>query len=619
MPPKKRAKIYQRTFIGCWTCRRRKIKCDAQRPHCQRCTKSKLTCEGYDVKLNWSNPLILKNNEMINYEIDDNDESSTFQRSNIKLCKWNYYKYYQDIDDDLEELNEIIGKKGPFTLFRYKDNEEEEDVDRIDQHHTINTNQKNNNNITTTSNSIPIHKKLIKFIKISIFFKNLSSITIPNLSLPSYQPTHSNYDIIKDTDDLLSIPKEIISHFQKIRNVMGKIFMTQDEDIINIISDLIKHSLSEFIITQSPINQLLILNYILISKLLTKDNNLDELKNIYNKSQSIFQKIQPQQSNTWYLNLILIIMINSTLGIYNPSIFKHHPTSNINTIITNHYNHLKSINHLLNHAQFSIDPQFSQIYEDITQDYNLLKHPSSFKHHHSNNGYGFIQIHSQETPHDEIIKIPKIIDEDDDDDLPPPTIVINFQQEEETPDSEDQELQDDNSKPLFQFEDYETPGKVFGVSKGLVLVFQELVKLINHKKFFSKLGRGISRNFPRVLADFEDLLIKSNTMVKGVLDQGFYQVLIILFYKLILNYPKVLLLENFKILEKYQKQMGIFWFIKNLFDKDLNFEKNVLEVEEDEDEIWGNNWECKQLILEMNDDDWDEFLEKRGIQGVFIL
>lgn len=47
--PVKRSK----TFTGCWTCRRRCLKCDEKRPACERCLRAKISCEGYDVKLVW--------------------------------------------------------------------------------------------------------------------------------------------------------------------------------------------------------------------------------------------------------------------------------------------------------------------------------------------------------------------------------------------------------------------------------------------------------------------------------------------------------------------------------------------------------------------------------------
>ncbi|RKP30473.1 hypothetical protein METBISCDRAFT_16245 [Metschnikowia bicuspidata] len=47
MPPR------SRNFDGCWTCRRRKIKCDRRRPRCLRCVRAGFQCQGYGVALSW--------------------------------------------------------------------------------------------------------------------------------------------------------------------------------------------------------------------------------------------------------------------------------------------------------------------------------------------------------------------------------------------------------------------------------------------------------------------------------------------------------------------------------------------------------------------------------------
>ncbi|KID73924.1 Fungal Zn binuclear cluster domain containing protein, partial [Metarhizium brunneum ARSEF 3297] len=44
-----------RTFSGCWTCRSRRIKCDERRPVCDRCSRARIACQGYGVRLNWTN------------------------------------------------------------------------------------------------------------------------------------------------------------------------------------------------------------------------------------------------------------------------------------------------------------------------------------------------------------------------------------------------------------------------------------------------------------------------------------------------------------------------------------------------------------------------------------
>ncbi|KAH7088462.1 hypothetical protein FB567DRAFT_339222 [Paraphoma chrysanthemicola] len=38
---------------GCWTCRRRKVRCDRAFPDCQNCAKSIIVCEGYGKRLKW--------------------------------------------------------------------------------------------------------------------------------------------------------------------------------------------------------------------------------------------------------------------------------------------------------------------------------------------------------------------------------------------------------------------------------------------------------------------------------------------------------------------------------------------------------------------------------------
>ncbi|KAJ6113998.1 hypothetical protein N7523_007315 [Penicillium sp. IBT 18751x] len=47
-------KLRTKTFTGCWTCRTRRVKCDDERPHCHRCQRSGWQCQGYGLRLGWS-------------------------------------------------------------------------------------------------------------------------------------------------------------------------------------------------------------------------------------------------------------------------------------------------------------------------------------------------------------------------------------------------------------------------------------------------------------------------------------------------------------------------------------------------------------------------------------
>lgn len=50
------SKRVKRTFTACWTCRRRRIRCDGEVPHCSACKKHRVQCEGYHVELAWVDP-----------------------------------------------------------------------------------------------------------------------------------------------------------------------------------------------------------------------------------------------------------------------------------------------------------------------------------------------------------------------------------------------------------------------------------------------------------------------------------------------------------------------------------------------------------------------------------
>ncbi|KAK5788771.1 hypothetical protein VI817_009729 [Penicillium citrinum] len=42
-----------RSYQGCWTCKRRRRRCDNARPTCQSCERRGVNCEGYEVRLRW--------------------------------------------------------------------------------------------------------------------------------------------------------------------------------------------------------------------------------------------------------------------------------------------------------------------------------------------------------------------------------------------------------------------------------------------------------------------------------------------------------------------------------------------------------------------------------------
>ncbi|KNG46089.1 fungal zn binuclear cluster domain-containing protein [Stemphylium lycopersici] len=49
---------HKRSRTGCWTCREAGYKCDEHKPFCGRCTRLKITCKGYDIKLKWQDDAV---------------------------------------------------------------------------------------------------------------------------------------------------------------------------------------------------------------------------------------------------------------------------------------------------------------------------------------------------------------------------------------------------------------------------------------------------------------------------------------------------------------------------------------------------------------------------------
>lgn len=117
-----------RNFQGCWTCRSRKVKCDLAKPHCSRCIKANFKCAGYDIKLCWSDPMSIDQDNELTTIQDPNgkvSDESSYQRRNIQAVPFPKnlkFTTFKQVDNALEQVEAWIGtgeyKKGPFTVFR---------------------------------------------------------------------------------------------------------------------------------------------------------------------------------------------------------------------------------------------------------------------------------------------------------------------------------------------------------------------------------------------------------------------------------------------------------------------------------------------------------------------
>lgn len=137
-PKKQVRKSSSKTFLGCFTCRSRKIRCGLERPCCLNCKKALLECSGYDIKLRWLNPVGFRpngrnpiQNPVVFPDLDQEGENGTpdfFQRRNVGFVEWDAkknckpYETYDEMDSDLSRLKIEKNAKetrlnGPFGVF----------------------------------------------------------------------------------------------------------------------------------------------------------------------------------------------------------------------------------------------------------------------------------------------------------------------------------------------------------------------------------------------------------------------------------------------------------------------------------------------------------------------
>lgn len=137
-PVKKARKSSLKTFLGCFTCRSRKIRCGLEKPGCLNCKKALLECSGYDIKLRWLNPVGFRpngrnpiQNPVVFPDLDQEGENGTpdfFQRRNVGFVVWDAkknckpYETYEEMDSDLSRLKIEKNSRdtrlnGPFGVF----------------------------------------------------------------------------------------------------------------------------------------------------------------------------------------------------------------------------------------------------------------------------------------------------------------------------------------------------------------------------------------------------------------------------------------------------------------------------------------------------------------------
>ncbi|PYH81909.1 hypothetical protein BO82DRAFT_335371 [Aspergillus uvarum CBS 121591] len=105
-----------KSYSGCWTCRKRHVRCDERQPACARCERAVLSCEGYAMALNW-----------VDYG-DNRDPKQVAGPSGRRMRRWcapapgrrSWPTLNSNrIQDELEDRVSLHGeaRQGPFSVF----------------------------------------------------------------------------------------------------------------------------------------------------------------------------------------------------------------------------------------------------------------------------------------------------------------------------------------------------------------------------------------------------------------------------------------------------------------------------------------------------------------------
>lgn len=597
MPPVKTQ--HKRTAVGCWTCRRRRIKCDARRPSCLKCEKSKLKCEGYDVKLNWSSILCVKDGAMMELNLNS-DSSNVFQRSNIELCRWWLYDYYNDIDNDLDKVDRGANHSGPFRSFKYKD-------------------------------------PSIEFISRPFYLSRLAINTIVN-----------KFDILNDIHFINSFIKlEFLPNLDlsnDIKLTLSEYFLNDDNSV--------ESNLNFILLLSVIVIQLMKLNVTkeVINKIYNYFNKIDyylihfdeKIKNIL-KDSKIFDK--------FLIILVLKIFINSNLGIYQDFLFNLKKFNN-NSLIYDYYKFFQSTNYFLNQSKYLLSDKYKKFYVDLLPDYNLLKF-LSFKPHSnlpiekkdnidnnkklfdyesrripSTNKQFKVKISLFDTPNDQVIRIPKYNNDDNNtkEEQNPPSFRILFDNNIDDDDNANEDNDNDDSDDYDNEENqYENLFKefkrinnneisVFGISSKLVYLYTELCHLINHRRIFNKIQQ-ISRNWMRIISDFEDLLIRQIPKFIKLNNENneiFYNFLIFSYFKYVKNFPLKYLHLNLLKFQKNDLNIGVLKFLShNLLNEKSNNNNNEF--------IFNNNFNSKEFLKNLPKNDFEKFNDWDSNENEFFV
>ncbi|KAL7809595.1 fungal-specific transcription factor domain-containing protein [Trichoderma gracile] len=103
-----------RSFSACWTCRRRRVKCNGVGLPCHPCRKHKVECEGYGIELVWVDP---KTGAYPPFCRRSMDFEHTWRGQPI-LEEWRLQRLIDEVDNIGAASSKSSRSSNPFTVFR---------------------------------------------------------------------------------------------------------------------------------------------------------------------------------------------------------------------------------------------------------------------------------------------------------------------------------------------------------------------------------------------------------------------------------------------------------------------------------------------------------------------
>lgn len=119
-------KVKTRTFLGCKTCRDRKVKCDERRPKCLKCVKSNRECQGYGFTLKFVDIFTVQDDLSFGTlkrkaGANDTQKIARQQLPFMKFSDLETFTTFKEVDAKLEQLETILVadedvRAGPFGV-----------------------------------------------------------------------------------------------------------------------------------------------------------------------------------------------------------------------------------------------------------------------------------------------------------------------------------------------------------------------------------------------------------------------------------------------------------------------------------------------------------------------